>query len=122
MIRIGNDDQGALQKATSRMSAWVPGIKRGYVLGGDSYLDSPNLSYNMSRGFDAHHGFLIYDLASDTWTNHTIPVKQVRQGVLAYLKAKDDEILITFAGDMGNRKLVSNKFPLSPCASNVITC
>jgi len=107
MIRIGKDNHGALQKVSSRMSAWAPGIKRGYILGGTSYLDSSSLSYDAGREFGNHHGFLIYDLISDSWTNHTMPVEEVRLGVLAYLKTKDDEILITFAGNLGGSETVS---------------
>ncbi|KAF8243648.1 hypothetical protein K440DRAFT_636911 [Wilcoxina mikolae CBS 423.85] len=103
MIRIGKDKNGALQKAVSRMNAWAPGIQRGYVLGGTSYLDSPKLAWDMNREFDDHHGFLIYDLASDSWTNHTMPVKRTRMGVLAYLRTKDDEILIAFGGNTDPR-------------------
>jgi hypothetical protein len=62
------------------------------MLGGTSYLDSPDLACNMNHEFDDHHGFLIYDLASDSWNNQTMAVNRTRLGVHAYLRTKDDEI------------------------------
>ncbi|KAF8242585.1 hypothetical protein K440DRAFT_638864 [Wilcoxina mikolae CBS 423.85] len=49
MIRIGADGNGTLQKVASKMRAWAPGIKRGYIFGGTSYLDSPKFT---ARQFD----------------------------------------------------------------------
>ena len=44
------------------------------MIGGTSYRDSKDLAYNSCREFDDHKGFLVYDLAADSWTNRTMPV------------------------------------------------
>jgi hypothetical protein len=41
MVKIGMDSIGGLQKPTTRMHVWVPSLKKGFALGGNSYLDSP---------------------------------------------------------------------------------
>ena len=99
MRRIGADKDGALQKPASRMAAWVPSLKRGYMIGGTSYRDSKNLSDAATRLFDDHKGFLVYDLAADSWTNRTMPVQRTRSGVLAHISTHDDEVLVMFGGN-----------------------
>ena len=121
MRRIGADEDGALQKLASEMSAWVPSRKRGYMIGGTSYRDSKDLAYNSGREFDDHKGFLVYDLAADSWTNRTMPVLRTRAGVLAHVSTRDDEVLVMFGGDtdpvMGStRKAVLPPLPFSACA------
>lgn len=99
MRRIGADKDGALQKPASRMAAWVPSLKRGYMIGGTSYRDSKYLSDAAARLFDDHKGFLVYDLAADSWTNRTMPVPRTRSGVLAHISTRDDEVLVMFGGN-----------------------
>ena len=103
MRRIGADRDGALQKFSSRMAAWVPSLKRGYTIGGRSYRDSKDLVDGNSdaRFFDDHKGFLVYDLAADSWTNRSMPadVPRTRVGVLAHISTRDDEVLVMFGGN-----------------------
>ena len=98
MRRIGADENGALQKPISGMSTWVPSLKRGYMIGGTSYRDGKDLAYNSGREFDDHKGFLVYDLAADSWTNRSMPIPHVRFGVLAHVSTRDDEVLVMFGG------------------------
>ncbi|KAF8544371.1 hypothetical protein BDD12DRAFT_873078 [Trichophaea hybrida] len=98
MAKLGKENDGALQKFATRMSAWIPGINRGYALGGELYWDSPKKSWKDIRHVGDHHGLLVYDLATDSWKNETMPIKSIRMGVLVHLKTEDDDILITFGG------------------------
>jgi hypothetical protein len=98
MVKIGPDAIGALQKPATKMSVWVPGLKKGFALGGESYIDATNMTWNNPRQFDDHHGFLIYDQEQDVWSNETMPMSITRMGVLTHLETEDDDILITFGG------------------------
>ena len=112
MRRIGADEDGALQKLVSSNSAWVPSLKRGYMIGGTSYRDSKDLFYN--REFDDHKGFLVYDLAADSWTNRSMPVPRTRSGVLAHVSTRDDEVLVLFGGNTDPQMGSTRKAVLSP--------
>ena len=102
MYRIGADKDGALWKVSSNMAAWVPSLKRGYMIGGSSYRDSKDLNNgSAARLWDDHNGFLVYDLAADSWTNRSMPVPHTRLGVLAHISTRDDEVLIMFGGSPG---------------------
>ena len=84
---IGADENGALQKPISLMSAWVPSLNRGYMISG--------LSYRVCKGlvpapFDEHRGFLVYDLAADCWTSRSMPITHMRFGVPAHVSTRDD--------------------------------
>ena len=99
MYRIGADKDGALLKVSSTMAAWVPSLKRGYMIGGTSYRDSKDLyDGSADRLWDDHNGFLVYDLAADSWTNRSMPVPLTRDGVLAHISTRDDEVLVMFGG------------------------
>ena len=101
MYRIGADKDGALLKVTSTMVAWVPSLKRGYMIGGTSYRDSKDLNEGSDHHWDDHNGFLVYDLAADSWTNRSMPVPLTRDGVLAHISTRDDEVLVLFGGTTG---------------------
>ena len=91
---------GALRGVASSMTAWVPSIKRGYVIGGTNYRESRNLTTaSYFRFFDDQKGFLVYDLAADSWTNRSMPVERTRSGVLAHISTRDDEVLVMFGGN-----------------------
>jgi len=98
MAKLGKDDDGALLKFATRMSVWIPGISRGYALGGETYWDSPKKSWKNIRHVGDHNGLLVYDLKTDSWKNVTMPMKSIRMGVLVHLRTEDDDILITFGG------------------------
>ena len=100
MRRIGVDEGGALQKFASSMAAWVPSLKRGYMIGGVSYRDSKDLS-GSARVLHDHNGFLVYDLAADSWTNRSTPVLRMHGGELAHISTRDDEVLVLFGGTTG---------------------
>ena len=115
MHRIGADKDGAPWKVMSRMAAWVPSIKRGYMIGGLSYRDSKDMDVGtLLRAGDDHNGFLVYDLAADSWTNRSMPVPHTRLGVLAHISTRDDEVLVMFGGSPGPFKGSPQRFVLSP--------
>ena len=102
MHRIGVDKGGALWKVSSRMAAWVPSLKRGYMIGGMRYRDSKDLGTGFGdRLWDDHNGFLVYDLVADSWTNRSMPILHTRLGVLAHISTRDDEVLVMFGGHPG---------------------
>jgi hypothetical protein len=43
----------------------------------------------------------VYDLAADSWTNRSMPVRRprTRVGVLAHISTRDDEVLVMFGGN-----------------------
>ena len=122
MHHIGADEDGVLQKLASRMFTWVPSLKRGYMIGGVSYRDGKDVASDAAgREFDDHKGFLVYDLATDSWANYSMPVPRTRTGVLAHVSTRDDEVLVMFGGDTdpvlgSTRKAVLPPPPFSACA------
>lgn len=108
MATIPEDNSGALQKPATRTHVWVPGAKKGFELGGESYMDSNHTSWVNGREFGSHSGLLVYDQETDSWTNETMPLKFMRNGVLAQLQTADDNILIAFGGFISERG-ASNK-------------
>jgi hypothetical protein len=108
MATIPEDENGALQKPATRTQVWVPGAKKGYELGGESYMDSNHTNWVNGREFGSHSGLLVYDQETDSWTNETMPLKFMRGGVLAQLQTADDNILIAFGGVTSERG-ASNK-------------
>jgi len=103
MATIPEDNDGALQKPVTRTHIWVPGAKKGFELGGESYMDSNQTSWVDSRKFGSHSGLLVYDQETDSWTNETMPLKFMQDGVLAQLQTADDNILIAFGGSISAR-------------------
>ncbi|KAI5849889.1 hypothetical protein BZA05DRAFT_79547 [Tricharina praecox] len=103
MMDIPADNNGAVQKLATRTQVWVPGAKKGFELGGESYMDSNHTNWLNSREFSNHNGLLVYDQATDSWTNETMPLKYMRNGVLAQLQTADDNILIAFGGFTSER-------------------
>ena len=122
MYRIGADKDGALLKVSSTMAAWVPSLKRGYMIGGTSYRDSKDLyDGSADRLWDDHNGFLVYDLAADSWTNRSMPVPLTRDGVLAHISTRDDEVLVMFGGwkDRTRKPKEGPVLPHSPFSAHV---
>lgn len=92
------DSDGTLPKVATGMSTYVQSLNRGYAMGGLSYRDNLPSTTQDGRAYMAHRGLLKYDQKADAWTNSTMPIDRVRQGVLTHLKSDTGEILITFAG------------------------
>ena len=103
MATIPEDKDGALQKPMTRTQVWVPGAKKGFELGGESYVDSNHTCWVNIRQFASHNGLLVYDQETDSWTNETMPLKLMQDGVLAQLQTADDNILIAFGGFINGR-------------------
>ena len=103
MATIPEDKNGALQKLATKTQVWVPGAKKGFELGGESYLDSNHTNWVNNRQFGSHSGLLVYDQETDSWTNETMPLKFMQDGVLAQLQTADDNILIAFGGFINER-------------------
>ena len=114
MRRNGLLGDGALRGVASSMTAWVPSIKRGYVIGGTNYRESRNLTAPPVRFMDDQKGFLVYDLAADSWTNRSMPVQRTRAGVLAHISTRDDEVLVMFGGNTDRQMFGTNKAVLPP--------
>ena len=108
---------GALRGVASSMTAWVPSIKRGYMIGGLNYRESRNLTAAPPFRFrllDDQKGFLVYDLAADSWTNRSMPVQRMRAGVLAHISTRDDEVLVMFGGYTDRQIFGTNRAVLPP--------
>lgn len=99
LLDAGKDKAGALLKIGSKMSTWVPSLRRGYYLGGVTYKDAPDIVWDAPRGFTNHRGMIVYDADSDSLSNQTMPYPQGSDGQLLHLTTKDDEILINFGGN-----------------------
>ncbi|KAI5812138.1 hypothetical protein BZA77DRAFT_297187 [Pyronema omphalodes] len=106
---LQNNLDGALLRIGSQMSAWVPSIRRGYYLGGFLSKDAANITWDDgSRGVPGGaSNMIIYDAASDSLNNASIPFDNV-DGQLVHLTTKDDEILINFGGSSTTIKTMTN--------------
>lgn len=77
------------------MTSWIPKLNKGYLFGGVFNLET---STTVQEDMYEHGGLIVYDPATNIWTNTSTPVGPVSEGGLVHLTTATDEILIHFGG------------------------
>ncbi|KAG0643313.1 hypothetical protein HOY80DRAFT_1094242 [Tuber brumale] len=84
------------RRVSSSMTAWIPSLKKGFLFGG-VFLSVNETSLEV-KYLEEHTGLIVYDQATNTWTNESTTFGGISNGGLVHITTAVDEVLIQFGG------------------------
>ncbi|KAG0138332.1 hypothetical protein HOY82DRAFT_595934 [Tuber indicum] len=71
-------ERNTSRRVPSSMTAWIPSLKKGFLLGG-RFVSVDGTSFEMKE-LEEHNGLITYDRSADSWANATTPFGGIAEG------------------------------------------